>query len=92
MDDGIDETATFINYSFNFDVSGTVEANDGNPVTGTWSYLESSNKLILNFGMDITLEELNDDWDVVTSTETQVDLISVSGGDCTTDTLILTKQ
>lgn len=92
LDDGIDETATFTNYNFNFDVSGTVEANNGNPVNGTWSFFESSNKLILNFGTDITLEELNDDWDVVTSTETQVDLISVSGGDGTTDTLILTKQ
>ena len=91
MDDGIDETATFTNYSFNFDVRGTVEANDGNPVTGTWSFLESSNKLILNFGTDITLEELNDDWDVVTSTDTQVDLISFSGGDGETDLLTFEK-
>ncbi|MDX1313890.1 MAG: hypothetical protein R3356_00190 [Eudoraea sp.] len=92
LDDGIDETSTFNGYSFNFDAGGTVEANDGTPVTGTWSYLESSNKLILNFGTAIPLEELNDDWDVLAVTDTQVDLRSVSGGNGGTDTLILNKQ
>ncbi|MBT8223179.1 MAG: hypothetical protein KJN96_08435 [Eudoraea sp.] len=92
LDDGVDETTTFSNYTFGFDASGSVEANDGNPVSGTWSYLESSNKLILNFGTAMPLEELNDDWDVVTETETQVELSSVSGGGGGTDTLILTKQ
>ncbi len=92
LDDGIDETSTFSNYTFAFDAGGTVEANDGTPVSGTWSYLESSSKLILNFGTALPLEELNDDWDVVAFTDTQVDLRSVSGGGGGTDTLILTKQ
>lgn len=92
LDDGVDETTTFSNYTFAFDAGGSVEANDGNPVTGTWSFLESSNKLILNFGTAMPLEELNDDWDVIATTDTQIDLRSVSGGGGGTDTLILTKQ
>ncbi|MCX2720334.1 hypothetical protein [Lentiprolixibacter aurantiacus] len=92
VSDGIDETTSFSGYDFNFQAGGSVEASNGSTVTGNWSFLESSNKLILNFGTDITLEELNDDWDVVSVTDTQVNLTSVSGGDGSTDTLILTKQ
>ncbi|MBT8206314.1 MAG: hypothetical protein KJO20_13155 [Eudoraea sp.] len=92
LDDGMDETSTFNNYTFDFNVNGAVEANNGSPVSGNWTFQESSNKLILDFGTNIPLDELNDDWDVVTETETQVELSSVSGGDGGTETLILTKQ
>lgn len=92
LNEGVDETATFTNYAFDFATDGSVEANDGNPVSGTWSFLESSNKLILNFGAAMPLEELNDDWEVEASTATQVDLRSESGGNGGTDTLTLVKQ
>ena len=92
LDDGIDETADFSAYAFVFDVNGVVTADNGSTVDGTWSVQDSGNKLILDFGMDIPLDEFNDDWDVLLVTETRIELQDVSGGDDTTDTLIFTKQ
>jgi hypothetical protein len=92
LDDGIDETAEFSAYSFVFDVNGVVTADNGSNVDGTWSVQDNGNKLLLDFGMDIPLDEFNDDWDVLLVTETRIELQDVSGGDGTTDTLIFTKQ
>ena len=40
----------------------------------------------------ITLDELEDDWEVIEFTSTQIRLKDVSGGDGTTDYLYLTKN
>lgn len=93
LDDGIDETATFNGFTFEFGNSGTVEAQNGSTmVNGSWSSMSNGMELSLNFGSTVPLDELNDEWDVISITTNQIELQDVSGGGGGTDTLILTKQ
>jgi cell division protein ZapA (FtsZ GTPase activity inhibitor) len=93
LDDGIDETATFNGFTFEFGNSGTVEAQNGSTmVNGSWSSIGNGMELSLNFGSTVPLDELNDEWDVISITTNQIELQDVSGGGGGTDTLILTKQ
>ncbi|WP_222983408.1 hypothetical protein [Flagellimonas meishanensis] len=92
LDDGIDETANFSAFTFNFDGSGTVVADNGSITNGTWSVQNGDNKFVLDFGAAMPLDEFNDDWDVISVTDTQLELRDVSGGGGGTDTLIFTKQ
>ncbi len=90
-DDGIDETADYNGYQLNFDSNGTVIADNGTPINGTWTTQSSGNVLVLNFGTAIPFDEFNDDWDVISITSTQVKVQDVSGGGGGTDVLILDK-
>lgn len=92
IDSGDDETGDYAGYNINFDVNGTVTASNGsNTNNGTWQVLNSGNKLLLDFGADFPFDEFNDDWDVLTATNTRVELQDVSGGGGGTDTLIFEK-
>ncbi|MBC8754853.1 hypothetical protein H2O64_09240 [Kordia sp. YSTF-M3] len=90
-DDGVDETADYNGYQLNFDSNGTVIADNGTPINGTWTTQSSGSVLILDFGTSMPFDELNDDWDVVSITSTQVKVQDVSGGNGGTDILILDK-
>lgn len=93
LDDGVDETATFNGFTFEFGNSGTVEAQNGSTmINGSWSSIDNGMELSLNFGNTVPLDELNDEWDVISITTNQIELQDVSGGGGGTDTLILTKQ
>lgn len=56
-----DETAKFSGYAFTFNSNGQLTAVKGsNTVTGSWT--ETSSKLIIDFGADPVLSDMNDDW------------------------------
>tara|TARA_R110002033_G_scaffold77030_1_gene128691 strand:+ start:5697 stop:7118 length:1422 start_codon:yes stop_codon:yes gene_type:complete len=91
-DDGNNETSDFNGFEFTFNISGTVSAvNGGTTIAGTWSSQDNATELLLDFGTNMPLDELNDDWDVVSISNTQIELQDVSGGGGGTDTLTLQK-
>ena len=92
LDNGNDQTNDYAAFTFSFAADGSVTANNGSVTNGNWSAQNGNNKLVLDFGTTIPLDEFNDDWDVIAVSETQIELRDVSGGDGTTDTLIFTKQ
>jgi hypothetical protein len=68
-----DETSDFAGYSFSFNSSGQATATKGSTTAkGTWS--ESGSKFIIDFGTDVVLSELNDDWQIVEKTATTIKL------------------
>ncbi|MDC8003811.1 hypothetical protein POV27_07095 [Aureisphaera galaxeae] len=92
-DDGSDETIDYEGYDITFDIDGTVTADNGsNTNNGTWEALNADNTLLLDFGADFPFDEFNDDWDVLSVSDTMVELQDVSGGGGGTDVLILEKQ
>lgn len=91
-DDGIDETADYNGYQINFDANGTVVADNGTTINGTWAVQSFGNILVLDFDNSIPFDEFNDDWDVISVTDTQVIVQDVSGGNGGTDILIFEKN
>lgn len=94
IDDGNDETNDYNGYALTFKPNGNVIAeNSNNTINGTWSVVNSSNGLdvILDFGTAMPFDEFNDDWDVITYTNTRVELFDVSGGNGGTDYLTFQK-
>ncbi|MGW9685954.1 hypothetical protein [Flagellimonas sp. 2504JD1-5] len=92
LDDGVDETNNFSDYTFNFVADGSVTADNGSATNGIWATENGDNKFVLDFGAVTPLDEFNDDWDVISVSDTQLELRDVSGGSGATDTLIFTKQ
>ncbi|MHA7842714.1 MAG: hypothetical protein ACX93I_05295 [Winogradskyella sp.] len=92
-EDSDDQTTDYVGYELNFDSNGTVTASNGSTTNnGTWSVFNSGNEVMLNFGTAMPFQELNDDdWDVISSSDTEVVLQDVSGGGGGTDTLTLQK-
>ncbi len=91
-DDGDDETGDYAGYNITYNANGTVVATNGsNTNNGTWEVLSAGNKLLLDFGTQMPFEEFNDDWDVLSATNTRVELQDVSGGGGGTDTLVFEK-
>ncbi|MEN9743783.1 MAG: hypothetical protein RLZZ65_1588 [Bacteroidota bacterium] len=105
IDDGNDETADFATFRFDFLEDGTLNATDllssnSNPYTGTWSISDSNSNddslddldFNINFNVNNKLDDISDDWDIISQSETEIKLIDVSGGNGGTDYLTLTKQ
>ncbi|WP_299121855.1 hypothetical protein [uncultured Winogradskyella sp.] len=92
-DDGIDETADYDGYEINFSDDGTVFATNGtNTNNGTWSVFGNDGLMALDFGTEMPFEEFNDNnWDVVSISNTEVTIHDVSGGNGNTDILTLQK-
>lgn len=93
-DNGNDETNHFSGYEFTFNSSGTATASNGSStVNGTWQTRtdDSQPKLDLNFGNTAPFDELNDDWHILQSSSSTVQLEDVSGGNGGTDLLTFTK-
>jgi hypothetical protein len=101
-----EETGNFSGYSFTFNEDGTVVAVNGNTtVAGTWSITDNSssssdddgnsssndNDLNLFFSSPDDFQDLTDDWDIVSISNNQIELIDVSGGNGGTDLLTFTK-
>jgi len=105
-DSGQNETSDFNGYDFTFNSDGSLVATNGsNTLTGTWSVTDDSNSSDdsssdddIDFNIffpvpdDNDFEDLNDDWDVVTTTSTRIELIDVSGGNGGTDNLTFEKN
>ena len=92
LDDGNDETNDYNGFTFDFASDGVVIADNGTATNGTWAAQNGDNKLVLDFGAMMPLDEFNDDWDVISVSDTQIELRDVSGGDGGVDTLIFVKQ
>ena len=106
IDDGDDETADFTTFRLDFLEDGTLNATDlvssnSNPYTGTWSITDSNSNdddslddldYNINFAVGNKLDDLSDDWDIISYTDTEIKLIDVSGGGGGTDYLTFTKQ
>lgn len=107
VDDGSDETNDYTSFRFEFLEDGTLNATDllnssSNPYVGSWSITDSNSSddddslqdLDFNilFSGNSLLEELSDDWDIVSYNESEIKLIDISGGNGGTDYLTLTKQ
>ncbi len=91
----VDETSGFCEYEFTFNSNATVFASNGtNLVNGTWSVITDSSveKVVLDFGNDIPFDELNDDWDVLNASITEIELQDISGGNGGTDLLTFDRE
>ncbi len=86
--DDYDETSDFSGYAFTFNADGTALADNGTQTSGSWStYTDSGvEKLDLNFGMMEPLEELMDDWEILSVSADLIELRDLSG-DGSTDYL-----
>lgn len=102
-DSGVDETYHFTGYNFTFGASNVLTASNGtNTYTGTWSVTNSdsnddspSNDLDFNILFTtpaVFADELSDDWDILSRTDTKIELVDVSGGNGGTDYLTLEKN
>jgi hypothetical protein len=103
IDSGDNETNDFNGYDFTFESNGTLIATNGITMyNGTWSVTSSnddSNSIDdIDFNIffpvpeDNDFEDLNDDWDVVSHSNTTLSLMDISGGDGSTDTLVFEKN
>lgn len=105
-DSGQNETSDFNGYGFSFNSDGSLVATNGsNTMTGTWSVTDDSNSsddsssdddIDFNIFFPVPdsndFEDLNDDWDVVMTTSTRIELIDISGGNGGTDMLTFEKN
>ncbi len=86
----VDRTLDLVDYSLVFNNDGTVVANNIIPINGTWSFENEETILDLNFGLAIPLNLLNGTWQIVSISDTRIELqIKDLLGD---KILILTKQ
>jgi hypothetical protein len=78
-------------------------SNNSNTITGTWSVIDDSDSSKddssdddIDFNISFTsppdFEELSDDWDVVSTSTSKIDLADVSSSSGGTDTLIFEKN
>jgi hypothetical protein len=103
IDSGDDHTSEFANYSFNFQDNNVLTATDGqNTVTGSWSITSDDSSsddssdssdidFNINFSAPLNFSELTEDWEILTYTDTLIELRHISGGNGGTDLLTLEK-
>lgn len=106
-DSGQNETSDFNGYDFSFNSDGSLVATNGtNTVIGTWSVTDDSNSSSDDSSSDDDIdfniffpvpetndfEDLNDDWDIVSTSSTRIELIDISGGNGGTDMLTFEKN
>lgn len=103
-DSGVNETANYANYIFTFGSNNVLTAANTNTFTGSWSVTSDdsnddspSNDLDFNilFTTPATatfVDDLSDDWDIISYTSTKIELVDVSGGNGGTDYLTFEKN
>jgi hypothetical protein len=92
--DNGDETSNYAGYVFNFNSNGTITATlNSNTITGTWlSYIDDNeDKFELSF-QGQTLEELEEDWEVVEFSANEIRLKDDNDDNDGNDYLYLTKN
>ena len=101
IDSGVVETNNFSGYNFTFSQNGTLTAaRNGQSYSGTWSVTDSNSNddtiddldFNIAFSSPADFFELTDDWDVVSRTDTKIQLIDISGGNGGTDYLTFEKN
>jgi hypothetical protein len=94
QEDEKNETAHFTGYTFDFKDNGTIVAVKGSTsLTGKhYEGLDDSKlKYIIDFGTTSPLNELNEDWEILTQSTTKFQLKHVSGGNGGIDNLVFEK-
>lgn len=94
QEDANDETHYFAGFVFDFQGSGNVSATDGSKtVGGTWAdgNDDSKSKLILDFENTLHFDELDEDWEILSRTDSKIELRHVSGGNGGIDFLTFEK-
>ncbi len=92
--DDTNQTSVYAGYTFTFNTNGTSSVlRNSVSINGSWSnYIDGNEeKLELDYDGSI-LDELEEDWEVVEYSSTQVRLKDVSGGNGGTDYLYLSKN
>jgi hypothetical protein len=102
-DSGVNETTNYSNYIFTFGANGVLTAVNTNTYTGSWSVTtdnstDDSPSNDLDFNILFTapspatfVDDLSDDWDIISYTSTKIELVDVSGGNGGTDYLTFEK-
>lgn len=95
-EDGSNQTSQFSNYDFVFGTNGSLIADNGSTtMNGTWTTGtdDSTPKFIINFSAtNGPFEEISEDWRILSTTATRVELKHVSGGDGSIDLLTFEKN
>lgn len=89
-----DETGDFAGYLFTFNSDGTAKAVKGASTTnGDWyaNGNDGSLEVIMNFGENDPLDELDEDWQVIQYDNLTIKLKHISGGDGTVDYLTFSR-
>jgi hypothetical protein len=97
-----DETDNFAGYTFEFNPSGTLLATKGATThSGAWSVTDDGSNddsndyddidLNIRFSAPPDFEELSEDWEIMSITNSKIELRHVSGGNGGTDLLTLEK-
>lgn len=102
FDTDSEETSDFSGYDFTFGNDGVLTATNGsNTITGSWSVTDDSSSsssddddidFNISFASPPDFEELSDDWDIISTSSTKIELIDISGGNGGTDYLTFQKQ
>ena len=102
FDSDQNETDHFTGYVFTFNENGSLVAIKGNTtVTGTWSVTDSNSSdddgglgdvdFNIFFASPADFEDLSDDWDIISVSNSKIELTDVSGGNGGTDFLTFEK-
>lgn len=93
IEEGIDETSDYAGITLNFIPDGAIEAFEGGQLLerGTWRTLRDDGELEfwITFTQNELLEEISDDWFLVTMNSTEIQLME--DDDAEKDFLTLTK-
>lgn len=101
IDSGKDETAHFSGYVFTFGSNGILGATNGSTNhSGSWSVNHGNSQddspgdvdFNIFFNLTNAFEDLNEDWHILSQSETRIELIHVSGGHGGTDYLTFEKM
>ena len=96
------ETDHFTGYTFTFNENGSLEAVNGtSTITGTWSITDSNSSdddggssdvdFNIFFASPADFEDLSDDWDIISISNSKIELTDVSGGNGGIDFLTFEK-
>ena len=90
-----DKTSAFESFVFTFNEDGSVTAqNDLFTENGIWAYDNTSNnaeELVLQFSEQVPFDEINDDYDIVSVSNSTVELADESGENGEIEILTFTK-
>lgn len=98
-EEGVDETSDFAGFRFTFNEGGVLRADSGdNSISGAWSISsdddDSQEDIDFNifFSSPANFEELTEDWDIVSYSDTRIELSDESDDTTTVDRLIFQRQ
>ena len=96
FDNNTEETSKFSGYDFTFGSNNVLSAsNVSNTYTGSWSITNNNSTddslddvdFIILFASPANFEDLSEDWEILSRTESEIELKHVSGGGGGTDLL-----